>query len=220
VAVVWTIVVAGGSGQRFGQPKQFALLAGRPVVDWTVEASRAWSAGTVLVVPAGTTDDHGADIVVEGGPTRSDSVRQGLAQVPTEADVILVHDAARPLASPEIFSAVIDAVAVDGADAAIPGLPVSDTIKQVDARANVVDTLDRTSLVAVQTPQAFRADLLRHAHYGGSSATDDAALVEQLGATVRVVPGETRNFKITTPDDLHRAERLMGAGAGAGESEG
>jgi 2-C-methyl-D-erythritol 4-phosphate cytidylyltransferase len=210
MSVVWTIVVAGGTGQRFGQAKQFALLAGRPVVAWSVEAARPFSAGIVLVLPPGETDDHGADIVVEGGPTRSDSVRHGLAQVPAEVDLIVVHDAARPLASPEVFAAVIDAVRQGQAEAAIPGLAVTDTIKAVDANANVIDTLDRSALVAVQTPQAFRAELLRRAHYEGSGATDDAALVEQLGATVRVVPGEARNLKITTPDDLRTAERLVG----------
>jgi 2-C-methyl-D-erythritol 4-phosphate cytidylyltransferase len=210
VSVVWTIVVAGGAGQRFGQPKQFARLAGRPVVAWSVEAARPFSEGIVLVVPPGTTDHFGADIVVEGGASRSDSVRHGLAQVPAEVDVIVVHDAARPLASPDVFAAVIEAVGSGAADAAIPGLAVTDTIKVVNASSDVVDTLDRSALVAVQTPQAFRAELLRRAHYDGSAATDDAALVEQLGATVRVVPGEARNLKITTPDDLRAAERLVG----------
>lgn len=213
--MVWTIVVAGGSGQRFGQPKQFSPLGGRPVVSWSVEASRTWSTGgIVLVVPAGCSDSYGADVVIEGGPTRSDSVRRGLSGVPHNADVILVHDAARPLASPKIFSAVLDAVTSDGADAAVPGLPVRDTIKVVDDRRIVTGTLDRSTLVAVQTPQAFQAEVLRRAHDSGTDATDDAALVEQLGATVHVVAGEERNLKITTPDDLRAAERLIGAGAG------
>jgi 2-C-methyl-D-erythritol 4-phosphate cytidylyltransferase len=212
--LVWSIVVAGGSGQRFGQRKQFALLADRPVVAWTVAACRPTSVGIVLVVPAGTAGDetHGADLVVEGGPTRSDSVRRGLAHVPPEAEVIVVHDAARPLASPELFRAVIDAVALNHADAAIPGLTVSDTIKTVDDRGNVACTLDRAALVAVQTPQAFRADLLRRAHAGGHVATDDAALVEALGATVRVVPGDPRNLKVTTPFDLRAAALLLELG--------
>ncbi len=182
------------------------------MVSWAIEASRPWSAGVVLVVPTGSEDegDFGADMVVEGGATRSESVRQGLAKVPSTAEVIIVHDAARPLASSELFRAVLDAVGREGADAAIPGVPVSDTIKRVDAARIVTDTLDRSTLVAVQTPQAFRGDLLRRAHEGGSVATDDAALVEELGATVRVVPGEVRNLKITTPDDLQAAARLIG----------
>jgi 2-C-methyl-D-erythritol 4-phosphate cytidylyltransferase len=166
-----------------------------------------------LVVPSGApSETHGADLAVQGGPTRSDSVRHGLAHVPADADVIVVHDAARPLASVDLFRAVIDAVSNGQADAAVPGLPVGDTIKSVDAAHHVIATHDRSALVAVQTPQAFRADLLRQAHAGGMVATDDAALVEQLGATVLVVPGEARNIKITTPDDLRSAQRHMAAG--------
>jgi 2-C-methyl-D-erythritol 4-phosphate cytidylyltransferase len=211
MAQVWAVVVAGGSGQRFGQLKQFALLDGRPVVEWAVSACRASSAGVVLVVPAGTIDPvgHGADVVVEGGATRAESVNRGLAAVPEAAEVIVVHDAARPLASEALFRAVIDAVTSGAADGAIPGVPVSDTIKVVDDSRAVTATLDRAVLVAVQTPQAFGADILRRAHAGGAEATDDAALVEALGATVRVVPGEPQNLKITTPADLGLAEHLL-----------
>jgi 2-C-methyl-D-erythritol 4-phosphate cytidylyltransferase len=208
-ARVWSIVVAGGSGQRFGRLKQFANLQGRPVAGWAVSACRPFSAGVVLVVPSGAREGYGADVVVEGGATRADSVRQGLAAVPADAEVILVHDAARPLASPALFRAVIAALALGEADAAVPGLAVSDTIKEVDARHNVVGTLDRSTLVAVQTPQAFGADTLRRAHAGGADATDDAALVEALGGRVRVVPGEPHNVKITTPDDLRAASRMV-----------
>jgi 2-C-methyl-D-erythritol 4-phosphate cytidylyltransferase len=211
VPQVWAIVVAGGSGQRFGQLKQFALLADRPVAEWAVAACRPTSSGVVLVVPSGsgTTTGHGADLVVEGGPTRSASVRRGLSAVPDDADVIVVHDAARPLASADLFAAVIAAVADKGADAAICALPVSDTIKVVDGTV-VTATLDRSALVSVQTPQAFAAGLLRRAHAAEAEATDDAALVEALGATVRVVPGDPRNVKITTPADLRTAELLLG----------
>jgi 2-C-methyl-D-erythritol 4-phosphate cytidylyltransferase len=211
VAHVWAVVVAGGSGQRFGLLKQFALLADRPVAEWAVAACRPSSSGVVLVVPPENAKGpaHGADVVVEGAPTRAGSVRRGLSAVPDDADVIIVHDAARPLAPQALFRAVIDAVMSGGADGAIPGLPVSDTIKVVDATQTVTTTLDRATLVAVQTPQAFRADLLRRAHAGGTEATDDAALVEALGATVRVVPGDPRNLKITTPADLGRAEHLL-----------
>jgi 2-C-methyl-D-erythritol 4-phosphate cytidylyltransferase len=203
--------VAGGSGRRFGQMKQFALLADRPVVDWAVAACRTLSSGVVLVVPRGAAErvDHGADVVVEGGASRAESVRCGLAVVPPEAEVIIVHDAARPLASEELFRAVIAAVATGEADGAIPGLPLSDTIKVVDAARTVTATLDRSTLVAVQTPQAFSAELLRRAHAAGAEATDDAALLEALGARVRVVPGDPRNLKITTPADLGTAERLV-----------
>ena len=191
--------------------KQFALLADRPVVEWAVAACRPFSCGVVLVVPHGAAErvGHGADIVVEGGASRTESVRCGLAAVPEEAEVIIVHDAARPLASDALFRAVIAAVATGGADAAVPGVPLSDTIKVVDGAQTVTATLDRSALVAVQTPQAFSAELLRRAHAGGAEATDDAALLEALGATVRVVPGDPRNLKITTPADLGTAEHLV-----------
>jgi 2-C-methyl-D-erythritol 4-phosphate cytidylyltransferase len=215
---VWSIVVAGGAGSRFGRLKQFSELGGRPVLAWAVEACRPRSAGVVLVLPeasaAGTDDRHGADAVVAGGATRADSVRCGLAAVPDDAAVIVVHDAARPLASPALFAAVLAAVTDGGADGAVPGVPPSDTIKAVDESGRVIDTLDRTRLVAVQTPQAFRAAVLRQAHAGAASpgATDDAVLVEALGGSVQVVPGEPDNLKITDPDDLQVAERLLAAG--------
>jgi 2-C-methyl-D-erythritol 4-phosphate cytidylyltransferase len=217
VAQVWAIVVAGGSGRRFGQMKQFALLDGRPVLEWAVEACRPSATGVVLVVPGSMIDSPscGADALVAGGATRSDSVRAGLAAVPASADIIVVHDAARPLASPELFRAVISAVTDGGADGAIPGLPVGDTIKVVDGEHRVTATLERGTLTAVQTPQAFRADVLRRAHAAGGSATDDAALVELLGGSVQVVPGDRRNLKLTTPEDLCAAERLLANGAGA-----
>ncbi|MGP0032922.1 MAG: 2-C-methyl-D-erythritol 4-phosphate cytidylyltransferase [Acidimicrobiales bacterium] len=216
---MWAIVVAGGTGRRFGRLKQFDLLVGRPVAQWSVEACRPGASGVVLVVPPGSEgrDDCGADRVVGGGPTRAASVRCGLAAVPGSADVIVVHDAARPLAPRALFDAVIAAVSGDGdgngagdeTGAAICAIPVSDTIKRVAGEV-VTETLDRSELVAVQTPQAFRADLLRRAHASGADATDDAALVELLGARVRVVPGDARNLKITTQADLRTAERYLG----------
>jgi 2-C-methyl-D-erythritol 4-phosphate cytidylyltransferase len=148
-------------------------------------------------------------VVVEGGATRTESVCHGVAAVPESAEVIVVHDAARPLASEALFNAVIAAVTTGGAGGAVPGLPLSDTIKVVDGSQRVTATLDRAALVAVQTPQAFDAALLRRAHANGTEATDDAALVEALGATVRVVPGDARNLKITTPADLGTAEHLL-----------
>ena len=124
---MWSVVVAGGSGQRFGTLKQFALLADRPVVEWAVAACRASSSGVVLVVPRGRVRrrivDHGADVVVEGGATRTESVCRGVAAVPETAEVIIVHDAARPLASPDLFHAVIAAVTTGGAGGADPGGP-------------------------------------------------------------------------------------------------
>jgi 2-C-methyl-D-erythritol 4-phosphate cytidylyltransferase len=128
--------------------------------------------------------------------------------VPDDADVVVVHDAARPLASPALFAAVVAAVNA-GADGAVPGVPVADTVKRVDG-ARVIETVARDDLVAVQTPQAFRASALRRAHAAGADATDDAVLVEQAGGRVVVVPGERHNLKVTDPDDLRIAAALAG----------
>ena len=204
---VWTIVVAAGTGDRFGGPKQFERLAGRRVVDWSLDAARAAGDGVVAVFPPDCLE-AGA---VAGGATRSASVRAGLAALPDDAEVIVVHDAARPLAAPELFAKVVAAVRA-GADAAIPGVAVTDTVKQVDGD-RVVGTVERAGLVAVQTPQAFAAAALRLAHQGEPDATDDAALVERNGGVVVVVPGERRNIKITEPDDLRVACALLGGGA-------
>jgi 2-C-methyl-D-erythritol 4-phosphate cytidylyltransferase len=168
------------------------------VLDWSLDAAREVCDGVVLVVPPERADDpeRGADAVVPGGATRSASVRAGLDAVPPEAEVVVVHDAARPLASVRLFEAVLDALS-DGADAAVPGVAVADTLRHVDG-----GPVDRSSLLAVQTPQAFRAAALRDAHRGEPEATDDASLVEAAGGRVVVVPGEPANLKITTPDQL------------------
>jgi 2-C-methyl-D-erythritol 4-phosphate cytidylyltransferase len=199
---VWAIVVAAGSGTRFGGPKQFAELEGRRVVDWALVASRSVADGVVLVVPADHLGDEApaADVVVAGGASRSDSVRAGLAAVPAGADVVVVHDAARPFAAPALFEAVVACVR-SGADGAVPGVAIVDTVKRV-ADGRVVSTLDRAELVAVQTPQAFAAEALRRAHAGGGEATDDAALVEEAGGRVMIVPGDSANTKITLRTDL------------------
>jgi 2-C-methyl-D-erythritol 4-phosphate cytidylyltransferase len=197
----WAIIVAGGRGSRFGSPKQFADLGGRPVVAWSLETARRACDGVVLVVPAGArTGPWDADVVVPGGATRSQSVRAGLAAVPENAEVIAVHDAARPLARPALWAAVLDAVA-GGADGAIPAAPVVDTVKEVAPDGHLV-TLDRSRLVAVQTPQAFRAAILRQAHHAGDEATDDAALVEAIGGRLVLVEASPDNVKVTSPTDL------------------
>jgi len=134
----------------------------------------------------------------------------GLDAVPDDTEVIVVHDGARPLASAALFRSVVDAVA-GGASGAVPGVPLTDTVKRVDDDGAVVSTVPRHGLVTVQTPQAFRADVLRRAHATGDDATDDAGLVEAQGATVRVVPGDPRNVKVTTPADLDTARALVGA---------
>jgi 2-C-methyl-D-erythritol 4-phosphate cytidylyltransferase len=213
---VWTIIVGGGTGQRFGAAKQYEPLGEGRVIDRSREIAAQCSSGIVLVVPASDADREGG---VPGGETRSESVRAGLAHVPLEAEVICVHDAARPLASADLYHRVIAAVRA-GADAAVPGVRVTDTIKVMTPTAEhrgtddetwgaVASTPDRSRLVAVQTPQAFRADGLRAAHAGAHDATDDAALVEAAGGHVVVVAGDPMNRKITEPDDLVWARRQL-----------
>ena len=209
-------MVGGGSGRRFGRAKQYEVLDGRRVIDISREVAAACSDGVVVVVPAADAEREGG---VAGGETRSASVRAGLAAVPDSATVICVHDAARPLATPEVYRRVVDAVR-SGADAAIPAIALSDTVKTIDRPVDealagdgssgvVIATPERSHLVAVQTPQAFRADRLRSAHRTGGDATDDAALVEAAGGSVVVVRGDPINRKITEPDDLEWARRQL-----------
>ncbi|MGK2957687.1 MAG: 2-C-methyl-D-erythritol 4-phosphate cytidylyltransferase [Acidimicrobiales bacterium] len=201
---VWAVVVAAGQGTRFGSLKQYESLGGRRIVDWSIEAARSVCDHVVLVVPPERVDElePNVDVVVAGGATRCDSVRAGLEVVDVDAELIVVHDAARPLATPALFQAVVDAVRA-GADGAVPGITVVDTIKRVIVGTNeVAETLDRSTLIAVQTPQAFRAQILRTAHSTGGEATDDASLVEQCAGKIVVVPGEMENLKVTEQQDL------------------
>ena len=221
---MWAIVLAAGSGSRFGgpQPKQYALIGDERVLDRSLATARAAADHIVVVLAAG--EDHeaealidagSADVAVVGGAERADSVRAGLAVVDADAAVVVVHDAARPLASAALHRRVVQTVH-DGADAVIPGVAVTDTIKRtapgvpgLGTGRVVVETLDRSELVAVQTPQAFRPAVLRRAHSSGAVATDDAGLVEAVGGTVVVVPGEATNIKITGPHDLALAIALL-----------
>lgn len=212
---VAAIVVAAGQGLRFGGQKQFAALGTETVASRSVRLARNVASYVVVVVPEGYDGDgEGADVAVTGGATRAASVRRGLHEC-ADADIVVVHDAARPLASPELFQLVVDAVK-NGAEAAIPGLALTDTVKRVrreDGVVSVRETLAREELVSVQTPQVFRREVLERAHASESDATDDAALVEESGTLVIVVQGEVGNFKITSPSDLERARELV-----AGES--
>jgi len=195
---VWAVVVGGGSGQRFGAAKQYERLGNERVIDRSRRVAESVCDGVVIVVPPADAEREGG---VAGGATRSASVRAGLAAVPDEADIVCVHDAARPMAGVELYRCVIDAVRA-GADGAVPAVPVSDTIKIVDGDGVIVETPERASLVAVQTPQAFRADMLRKAHAEGREGTDDASLVEAIGGRVVTVPGDVANRKITDRVDL------------------
>jgi 2-C-methyl-D-erythritol 4-phosphate cytidylyltransferase len=212
---VWAILAAAGQGDRLGleRPKAFAPLNDRPLVaeplerldasDWiegiVVAAPPEWEEPCILVAEEVAAGKVAA--TVTGGESRSESVRAALAEVPEEATVVLVHDAARPLVIDEVIERVITALG-DGWDGAVPALPISDAVKRVDGET-VSETLDRQGLVAVQTPQAFVTSVLREALAGDvSSAPDCASLVEARGGRVRVVEGDRRLVKVTEPSDL------------------
>lgn len=209
------IVLGAGAGERLGAGAAKALVdvGGRPMLALAVSAAAAGrSVGSIIVTaPADQLDasrdacgDHTIPIeVIAGGATRQASVHAALALVPDDAEIVVVHDAARPFASPALFDAVIAAVRA-GAAGAVPVMPVPDTVKRVE-NGRIVGTVDRSGLGLAQTPQAFRASALRRAHDGGADgATDDAMLLE-ADADVRAVPGEPDNRKITTLDDLEWA---------------
>ena len=221
------IVPAAGRGDRLGPgtPKALRLLAGEPLLVHAVRSAVASGVVDLVAVaaPPSEADDvrdllkpHAPElVVVAGAATRKASVAAALAEVPAAVDVVLVHDAARCLAPPALFAAVTSAV-TGGADAAVPVLPVTDTVKQVHGD-KVLATLDRSELYTVQTPQAFRRAVLDHAHATvDEDATDDAGLAERAGALVRVVAGDDEAFKITRPLDLLLAEIVLSRrGAGA-----
>ncbi|HUO73453.1 MAG TPA: 2-C-methyl-D-erythritol 4-phosphate cytidylyltransferase [Solirubrobacteraceae bacterium] len=213
------LIVAAGRGERLGsgRPKALVTVAGKPMLEWSVEALRAVDAVQEIVValPADALAAAPGDTVaVAGGETRSQSVREAL-RASGDTDPVIVHDAARPLATPELFWRALAELENSPADAVIAAAPVADTIKEVgtDGRT-VVRTLDRARLWAVQTPQVFRRAALERALHGASdellsTATDDAWLIERAGGTVRIVDGGPQNLKITTMTDLHIAELLL-----------
>ena len=207
--------MAAGSGSRFGGgvAKQYLDLGDRRVLDHSLDLVRTVCGPRVVLVVAAELVDVAeplASVVVAGGATRTASVRAGLAAVAVDAGVVLVHDAARPLVPCVVIDRLLAAIA-DGADAAVPGIALVDTVKRVDAEGVVIETPLRSSLVAVQTPQAFRADVLRRVYAAGGEATDDAALVEAAGGRVVVVPGDELGRKITTEDDLEWLRARLGA---------
>jgi 2-C-methyl-D-erythritol 4-phosphate cytidylyltransferase len=206
------LLLAAGSGERLGvgRPKAFVELAGRPMLEWSLAALRAAGLDRIVVaLPDGGAAPPGC-AGVRGGASRSASVRAALLEV-ADADVVVVHDAARPLVTPDVFTRVVEALA--GADCAIAAARVADTIKEADDARTVVATLDRSRLWAVQTPQAFRRAALARAldvpDEVLARATDDASLIERAGGTVRVVETSPANFKVTTPHDLRVAELLL-----------
>jgi 2-C-methyl-D-erythritol 4-phosphate cytidylyltransferase len=220
-SAVWVVLVAAGSGERLGadRPKAFAALGGRPLLAESLERldRSDWVDAIVVVAPPGWEEPSilvAEEIVASkvasvatGGATRAESVRAGLNEVAPEALVVVVHDAARPLVTDDLLRRVLEPLGQW--DGAVPGLPVADTVKRVRGD-EIVETLDRDGLVAVQTPQAVRADVLRDAFSGDlAGATDCASLVERSGRRVCVVDGDPNLVKVTTRGDLERVERLL-----------
>jgi 2-C-methyl-D-erythritol 4-phosphate cytidylyltransferase len=211
-------VPAAGGGVRLGpgEPKALRSLGGRSLLFHAVQRLRAASLidSVIVAVPAGCEQQVAAElsvVTVTGGATRQDSVRAALRALPADVDVVLVHDAARPLAPVELIEAVAAAV-LAGAPAVVPGMPVHDTVKRVGPTGLVLDTPPRETLRAIQTPQGFRRGVLERAHAQWSAAvTDDAGLVELLGEPVLVIPGAADAFKITRLEDLARAEAVLAA---------
>jgi 2-C-methyl-D-erythritol 4-phosphate cytidylyltransferase len=210
MSAVVGIVPAGGSGERLGadRPKAFVVCAGRPLVEWSLEVLREVCDRVVVAAPEGY--DDGPDFV-QGGDSRSASVRNALAAAP-EATVAVVHDAARPLITRDLVERCLGALE-PGIDGAIAAAPMSDTVKEAAADGRVLRTLDRSALWSIQTPQVFRADVLRRALERDAAAlaaaTDDASLVEEMGGTVRVVEAPPENIKVTRESDLRIAEALL-----------
>jgi len=216
------LLVAAGRGERLGShgPKAFVRCGGRPMLDWSLDALRAAGIARIVVaLPAGHEAPEGC-VGVAGGTERSHSVRAALAAAGGAADVVLVHDAARPLVTAQIVRDCLAALTED-VDAAIAAAPMADTVKETDTLSGsqttpvVVRTLDRSRLWAVQTPQVFRAGALRDVLDQDdailATATDDASLVEARGGRVVVVPCPRENFKVTTPEDLQLAGLVLGA---------
>jgi 2-C-methyl-D-erythritol 4-phosphate cytidylyltransferase len=212
------IVAAAGSGSRLGadRPKALVDLAGRPLVAWAVETLLAGGVDEVVVaVPAAEHDRFAAALpaavrLVEGGATRTASVRAALAAVGPDVDAVLVHDAARPLTPPDVVARVLAALA-GGAPAVVPVLPVVDTTVVVDAEGTVTAAPDRAALRRVQTPQGFSRVVLAEAYDDlplGAELTDDAAVVRASGVPVTTVAGDERAAKVTVPHDLRVAEML------------
>ncbi len=199
---IYGILVAAGRGERFGGPKHLVEIGGMPMWERARDALVHGGVGELVIVgdvPGG----------IEGGKRRRDSVAAGLAVLPKSASFVLVHDAARPLATSDLVRRVIDRLLSGGVDAVVPVIPVRDTLKRV-GDGWVLGTVERSGISVAQTPQGFKATVLRSAHAASDEdASDDAALVERLGGSVATVEGEASNVKITFPGDVALAEALL-----------
>jgi 2-C-methyl-D-erythritol 4-phosphate cytidylyltransferase len=210
---VTAVIAAAGSGERLGAggPKAFVPLGGRPMIAWSLDACRACGsvAAIVVAVPVGQAHDLQDVMVVDGGATRAESVANALGAVDTE--LVAIHDAARPLLTPELLDGLVAELLADpDADAIIAAAPLTDTIKRVGGDGRIVDTLDRSELWGAQTPQVFRTEALRRALRSAHTATDEAMLIEAVGGRVLVHDPGIPNLKVTTPIDLRVAELLLG----------
>jgi 2-C-methyl-D-erythritol 4-phosphate cytidylyltransferase len=199
------IVPAGGSGERLGadRPKAFVVCAGRPMVEWSMEALQPACSRVVVAVPPGLEQPPDR---VTAGASRSASVRNALSAAP-EATVVVIHDAARPLVTADLVARCIDAL--DGVDGVIAATPVTDTVHVASPDLLIASSPDRSTLWAAQTPQVFHADVLRRANDSNQETTDEASLVAAVGGTVRLIEGSSDNIKVTTPTDLRLAEALL-----------
>jgi len=211
---VWGVVLAGGGGTRFGGLKQFARLGGQRLLDRVVEVAAHSCDGVVVVLPAGH-DWSGPGVAATGGATRAESVRSGLAALPADATIACVTDAAHPLATPVLYRQVVAAVRA-GADAALPGLALTDAVKELqpiggqDALLGLAGaTLPAAGRVSAQMPMAFSVPVLLRAHEQVDDAVEDSAMVTAVGGRVVVVPGEPTNVHVTTPAELAVAEALL-----------
>lgn len=211
------IIPAAGSGERLGMgvPKALVELAGETLIHRAVRNLASIAELIIVAAPIGSEDEIARAIdvpnvqVVSGGPRRSQSVANAIKALPSNFTYVLVHDAARAFAPTDLAQRILNEL-IGGAEAVIPALDVVDTIKVVDSESYVVNTPDRTSLRAIQTPQGFTREVITRAHAAGKDATDDAALVAELGVRVKVIKGDPLARKITTLDDLAWAKELVG----------
>jgi len=202
------IVVSAGKGVRFGGLKQLALIEDRRIVDISLSIANKCVDYVICVkVPGVDFGDLEADLIVEGGTTRSESVRAGIAKLPDQVKWVLIHDAARPLASIGLYERILSRLE-DGAPAVVPVLGITDTVKEVVGN-KVVSTLDRSRLFRAQTPQGFQRSVLELAYQSHAISTDDSQLVEEIGIAVEAILGDENNFKITTSADLQQARDLV-----------
>jgi 2-C-methyl-D-erythritol 4-phosphate cytidylyltransferase len=209
---VTAVIAAAGSGERLGAggPKAFVPLGGRPMIAWSLDACRACGSVAAVIVAVPADHAHGLQdvVTVEGGSTRAESVAKALSAVDTE--LVAIHDAARPLVTPELLDDLVaELVANPDADGIIAAAPVTDTVKKADG-GRIVETLDRSILWAAQTPQVFRTEALRKALRAADGATDEAMLIEAAGGKVLIHDSGAPNLKVTTPVDLRLAELLLG----------